>query len=161
MVEDSAVVERGLVTAPAEVWALAVRRAEVIGKLAAADPVGLNAADAAAAELGVSRRQVYELVKRWRAGEGLASDLLPGHSSGGRGGERLPDEVEAVIREVLRTRYGRPFRSEGRSSTRARQTVGGSAELGVSAEVQGSDAVRIRVLHEQLTGTGLTGQPRS
>ena len=44
---------------------------------------------------------------------------------------------------------------------RARQTVGGSAELGVSAEVQGSDAVRIRVLNEQLTGTGLTGQPRS
>lgn len=48
---------------------------------------------------------MYELVKRWRAGEGLALDLLPGHSSGGRGGERLPDEVEAVIREVLRTRY--------------------------------------------------------
>ncbi len=42
---------------------------------------------------------------------------------------------------------------------RARQTVGDSAELGVSAEVQGSDAVRIRVLHEQLTGTGLTDQP--
>ena len=35
----------------------------------------------------------------------------------------------------------------------------GSAELGVSAEVQGSDAVRIRVLHAQLTGTGLTSQP--
>jgi hypothetical protein len=49
----------------------------------------------------------------------------------------------------------------GRSSIRARQTVGGSAELGVSAEVQGNDAVRIRVLNEQLTGTGLTGQPRS
>ena len=67
--------------------------------------MGLEAADAAAARLGVSRRQVYVLVGRWRAGEGLASDLLPGTSSGGRGGGRLPDEVEAVLREVLRTRY--------------------------------------------------------
>ena len=67
--------------------------------------MGLEAADAAAAELGVSRRQVYVLVGRWRAGEGVASDLLPGTSSGGRGGGRLPDEVEAVVREVLRTRY--------------------------------------------------------
>jgi putative transposase len=45
------------------------------------------------------------LIRRWRAGEGLASDLLPGASSGGRGGGRLPDEVEAVVRQVLRTRY--------------------------------------------------------
>lgn len=39
------------------------------------------------------------------AGEGLASDLLPGRSSGGRGGHRPPDDVEAVIQEVLRKRY--------------------------------------------------------
>ena len=68
--------------------------------------VGLEAADAAAASLGVSGRQVYVLVRRWRTGEGLASGLLPGTSAGGgRGGGRLPDEVEAVVREVLRTRY--------------------------------------------------------
>jgi hypothetical protein len=46
-------------------------------------------------------------------------------------------------------------------TTTARHAPLGSAELGVSAGVQGSDAVRIRVLNEQLTGTGLTGQPRS
>jgi len=84
---------------------LAVRRAGVIRELAAQRVVGLEAADAAAARLGVSRRQVYMLVGRWRAGEGVASDLLPGTSGGGRGGGRLPDEVEAVIREVLRSRY--------------------------------------------------------
>src|SRR5216683_2347179 len=105
MADDSAVVERGVLTAPAQAWDLAVRRAEVIGRLAERGTVGLQAADVAAAELGVSRRQVYALVRRWRAGEGLASDLLPGVSSGGRGGERLPDEVETVVREVLRTRY--------------------------------------------------------
>jgi len=50
----------------------------VIGRLAEQDVVGGEAADAAAAELGLPRRQVYALLRRWRAGEGLASDLLPG-----------------------------------------------------------------------------------
>jgi putative transposase len=105
MADDSAVVEHGVRTAAAGAWDLAVRRAEVIGQLAGQPVVGLAAADAAAGRLGVSRRQVYVLVRRWRAAEGLASDLLPGTSSGGRGGERLPDEVEAVMREILRTRW--------------------------------------------------------
>ncbi|MGH3156244.1 MAG: helix-turn-helix domain-containing protein [Streptosporangiaceae bacterium] len=83
------------------VWELAVRRAEVIRPLAEQPQVGLAAADTAAARLGVSRRQVYVLVRRWRAGKGLASDLLPGRSGGGR----LPGEVEAVLREILQTRY--------------------------------------------------------
>jgi putative transposase len=47
---------------------------------------------------------VYVLIGRRRAGEGLGSDLLPATCSGGRGGGRLPDEVEAVVREVLRAR---------------------------------------------------------
>ncbi len=105
MADDLVVAERGVLTASAEAWGLAVGRAEVIRELAARRVVGLEAADAAATRLGVSRRQVYVLVGRWRAGEGLVSDLLPGASSGGRGGARLPDEVEAVLREVLRTRY--------------------------------------------------------
>jgi putative transposase len=105
MADDSAVAERGVLTSDAARWALAVQRAGVIGRLAQRDRVSVAAADEAAAELGVSRRQVYELVKRWRAGAGLTSDLLPGKSSGGRGGERLAGEVEAVVRNVLRTRY--------------------------------------------------------
>lgn len=98
-------VESGVLTAPGPVWDAALRRAEVIGRLAEKSAVGLEAADEAAIELGISRRQVYVLVGRWRAGEGVVSDLLPGHSSGGRGAGRLPDEVEAVVREVLRTRF--------------------------------------------------------
>jgi putative transposase len=39
------------------------------------------------------------------AGFGAVSDLLPGRSSGGRGSGRLPVEVEAIVQEVLRTRY--------------------------------------------------------
>jgi hypothetical protein len=75
---DDVVAERGVLTAPAEAWVLAVRRADVIRELAAQRVVGLDAADTAAARLGVSRRQVYVLVGRWRAGEGVASDLLRG-----------------------------------------------------------------------------------
>ena len=99
------VLERGLLTVSDEVWQLAVRRAEVIGPLAAAPSVGAGAVDAAATQLGVSRRQVYLLLARWRAGEGVVSDLIPGRSSGGRGREKLPDEVETAIREVLRAQY--------------------------------------------------------
>ena len=105
MVDESVVPERGLLSVPDEVWDLAVRRARVIGPLAAADVVGGSAVEAAAAELGLSRRQVYELLRRWRQGQGAVSDLIPGRSSGGRGGERLPDDVEAVIRDVLRREY--------------------------------------------------------
>ncbi|WP_280489656.1 helix-turn-helix domain-containing protein [Nocardia carnea] len=105
MVDDSVVVERGVVAADRDRWQVAVDRAEVIGHLAEMDRISVTSADQAAARLGLKRRQVYELVKRWRAGAGLASDLLPGKSSGGRGGERLPDEVEAIVRTVLRARY--------------------------------------------------------
>ena len=111
-VEGDRVVERGLLSVPDEVWAVAVRRAEVIGPLAAAGAVGAAAADAAAEELGLSRRQVYTLLGRWRAGEGVVSDLVPGASSGGRGGRRLPEVVEAVIQEVL----GRSYLSRQRRS---------------------------------------------
>ena len=46
-------------------------RASVVRELAAQRVVSLGDADAAAARLGVSRRQVYVLVGRWR----LARDL--------------------------------------------------------------------------------------
>ena len=103
--EPGAVCERGLLSVSEQVWARTVRRAEVIGRLAESTVVRHDAADAAAAALGVSRRQVYALLGRWRAGEGVVTDLLPRRSSGGRGREQLLTEVEAVIREVLRARY--------------------------------------------------------
>ncbi|MGN2642438.1 Mu transposase C-terminal domain-containing protein [Nocardia takedensis] len=105
MVGDSSVADRGVLTADEARWQVAVARAEVIGRLARHDRVSVAAADEAAAELGVTQRQVYALVRRWRAGDQVASDLLPRRSSGGRGGERLPEEVEAIVRNVLRARY--------------------------------------------------------
>lgn len=99
------VAELGVLTASAEEWSVAVRRAEVIGRLAREPQVRIAEADEAAAELGISRRQVYGLLKRWRAGSGLASDLLARRSSGGRGRGRIPEEVEALLAEVIRSRY--------------------------------------------------------
>ncbi|WP_068326486.1 Mu transposase C-terminal domain-containing protein [Janibacter terrae] len=105
-VDEGQVAERGLLTVSDEVWALAVRRAEVIGPLAEAGTAGGSvAAEVAAERLGISRRQVYVLLRRWREGRGVVSDLIPGRSSGGRGGQRLPSAVEVVVREVLRKHY--------------------------------------------------------
>jgi putative transposase len=105
-VDDGPVLaERGVLAVADEVWNLAVRRAAVIRPLAEGGVVGHAAADAAAVELGVSRRQVYLMVRRWRAGDGVVSDLVPGRSSGGRGRGHLPDAVETVVRELLRTRF--------------------------------------------------------
>jgi putative transposase len=51
------VAELGVLTASAQEWSVAVRRAEVIGLLAREQRVRVAAADEAAAELGISRRQ--------------------------------------------------------------------------------------------------------
>jgi putative transposase len=102
---EGSIAERGVLTASDEAWTAAARAAEAIGPLAARSTVGLAEADDVAGRLGISRRQVYVLVGRWRAGEGVVSDLLPSCPGGGRGGGRLSAQVEAIIGEVLRTRY--------------------------------------------------------
>lgn len=103
--DQDEVSERGVLTAPDELWETAVRQAAVISRLATLEAAGVTAVDTAADELGLSRRQVYVLLGRWRVGGGVVSDLLPGRSSGGRGGSRLPDDVEAIVRQVLQARY--------------------------------------------------------
>ena len=102
--DEGPIVERGVLSLSAAAWEEARRRAAVIGPLAAGT-VSHRAADAAGEQLGLSRRQVYALVKSWRQGSGLVTDLAVARSDGGRGGGRLPEAVEAVIGEVLRKRY--------------------------------------------------------
>lgn len=105
--------ERGVLTLSESVWAKAKRRAEVIGPLAQLEIVGQVAAKEAAAQLGVSSRQVYELIRRYRAGTGLVTDLAPGKSGGGRGKARIPAEVEGIVANVIETLYlSRQRRSE-------------------------------------------------
>jgi putative transposase len=99
------ITERGVATLPSEAWEQARRRTEIIGPLAALEVVGHQAADAAAQALGLSRRQVYVLIRRARQGTGLVTDLAPGRSGGGKGKGRLPEPVERIIRELLQKRF--------------------------------------------------------
>ena len=99
------ITEYGVATLSEQAWERARRRAEIIGPLALAETVGHDTADAAAQALGLSRRQVYVLIRRARQGAGLVTDLVPGQSSGGKGKGRLPESVERIIRELLHKRF--------------------------------------------------------
>src|SRR3546814_13005307 len=91
--DTSLIAEQGVATLPDAAWAQARQRAEIIGPLAALDVVGHEAADAAAHALGLSRRQVYVLIRRARQGAGLVTDLARSRSGGGKGKGRLPESV--------------------------------------------------------------------
>ncbi len=99
------IAERGVATLSEQAWERARCRAEIIGPLAQSETVGHEAADAAAQALGLSRRQVYVLIRRARQGSGLVTDLALGQSSGGKGKGRLPESVERIIRELLQKRF--------------------------------------------------------
>ena len=103
--DTSPIAEQGVATLPDEAWAQALRRTEIIGPLAALEVVGHEAADAAAQALGLSRRQVYVLIRRARQGAGLVTDLARGRSGGGKGKGRLSEPVECIIRELLQKRF--------------------------------------------------------
>ena len=97
------IIEHGLLAMSETEWDLAVRTAALIGPLARRDVVGRRAAADAAAQLGVSLRQVYVLIERFRRGSGNVTDLLPGQSDGGRDTGRLAEPVEDVVQELIRT----------------------------------------------------------
>lgn len=97
--------DHGTLTMPAAQWERTKKISAVITPLADQARVGLAAVDEAASSLGISRRQVYVLLKRHREGTGLLSDLAPGHSSGGRGTWRLSDEVEGIIRDIVKKQF--------------------------------------------------------
>ncbi len=69
--------EQGVATLPDEAWERARRRAEIISPLAQSETVGHEAADMAAQALGLSRRQVYVLIRRARQGSGLRRIWCP------------------------------------------------------------------------------------
>ena len=153
--EDASIAEHGVLTAPDAAWDAAVRAAGVIGPLAARDKVGLAEADAAAVSLGVSRRQVYVLIRRWRSGDGVASDLLPGRSNGGRGRGRLSEDVEAIVTEVLRTRY--LTRQRRSAATVYREIVRRCRMLGLPPPSQGAVTRRIARLEPVSTRSARQG----
>ncbi|AOT04294.1 DDE-type integrase/transposase/recombinase [Arthrobacter sp. U41] len=103
--ESTHIREPGTLTMPDALWDRTKSISAVITPLAAHAVVGRAAVDAAALALGISRRQVYVLIKRHRDGSGLLTDLAPGRSSGGKGTARLLDEVEDLVREIVRKQF--------------------------------------------------------
>jgi putative transposase len=97
--------EHGLVTLSKDAWALAKRRAAVIGPIADQESVSSTDARKAAARVGISTRLVYELIARYRAGQRVLTDLAPRTSSGGKGKLRLEPRVEKIIADVIETFY--------------------------------------------------------
>lgn len=63
---DSRIPATGHLTLPDAAWEQARLRTRLISELAERDPVGLDAADRAAVELGISRRRVYVLLQHQR-----------------------------------------------------------------------------------------------
>ncbi len=114
MASDQPIIpEHGVLTLSGQAWAEAQRRARVIAPLAAMPAVDRQTADEAAAQLGLSRRQVYNLLHWYRRGDGLVTDLALRRSHGGKGRGRLDPAVEAILRETLQDFYlARPKRSE-------------------------------------------------
>lgn len=103
--ESTHIREPGTLTMPDALWDRTKSISAVITPLATRAVVGRAAVDAAALALGISRRQVYVLIKRHRDGSGLLTDLAPGRSSGGKGTARLLDEVEDLVREIVRKQF--------------------------------------------------------
>lgn len=88
-----------------EGWQLAVHRHRVISELSLKQPASRVLVAEAADQLGVSPRQIYLLLERYRKGTGLVTDLISHRSNGGKGRSRLPEPVEQIIRETIRKRY--------------------------------------------------------
>ncbi len=74
--------EPGPLTIPDVLWERTKLISAVIALLANRAIFGRAAVDAAASSLGVSQRQVYVLINRYRDGSGLLTALAPGRPSG-------------------------------------------------------------------------------
>lgn len=137
-------------------WEQARSRAAVIGSLAAQGTIRLADADRAAAELGVSRRQVYVLLGRYRAGSGLVTDLVVRRSTGGKGGNRLPEPVEAIIRELIRSRF--LTRQKWSVAVLHREIARACAARGLKSPTRNTVAQRISMLNPVEVGRRREGE---
>lgn len=90
---------------PESEWNKAKHRNEVIAPLAELNVLGKQAAKDAATLLGVTTRQVYRLIKCYRMGKRLVTDIACKTSCGGKGKSRLSPEVEVIISNVIETLY--------------------------------------------------------
>lgn len=141
---------QGQLTMSDAAWKQARSRAAVIGALAAQNKIRLDDADKAAAELGISRRQVYVLLGKYRQGSGLVTDLIVRRSSGGKGGHRLPEPVEEIIRDFIRRRF--LTRQKRSVAALHREIAGACAARGLKAPTRNTVSRRISLLNPVVVG---------
>lgn len=103
--EPSLIPEHGVLGLSDAAWAEAKRRAPVIGPLAEQPEVPAYLARQAGADLGLTERTVYSLIRRYRQSGGLLSALAPKPPSGGKGKGRLPHKAETIIAEAIRDEF--------------------------------------------------------
>ncbi len=103
--KEETLVEQGLLSSSNKEWECARLRTEVISDLAQQKAVPWSLADIAAKKLNISRRQVYTLITRYRQGKGLVTDMLVKKSHGGKGKSRLPEAIDQIIQDVLKSHY--------------------------------------------------------
>ncbi|MHB1947570.1 MAG: Mu transposase C-terminal domain-containing protein [Gammaproteobacteria bacterium] len=82
-------------------WELAKKREQVIRPLVLVEKCTTKQARAAAAELGLSTRQIYNLIQSYRASGEKFVSLLKGKSSGGKGKGRLQKKQEIIIQATI------------------------------------------------------------
>lgn len=87
-------------------WAEAVRRERTIRPLAAARRSDPAAVTAAARDLGLSRSQIYRLVRAYRE-KPVAQSLVPEKPGPRRGACLLRSDVEEIIQKAIDTTYKR------------------------------------------------------
>jgi putative transposase len=86
-------------------WNEAHRRAAVLRPLLELKPCPREKAREAAAELGLSDRQVYRLILRLRESGDELTTLLPGGSDGGQGKPRLTAPRENLLHRLIAETY--------------------------------------------------------
>lgn len=97
--------DSGILNLSESEWENARKRFEIIRSLSELPSATRQAAGDAAITLGVSRRQVYEFLKRFRNGNDLLTDFAPKKSNGGRGKSRISEQAEAIISNVVQDFY--------------------------------------------------------
>jgi putative transposase len=89
-------------------WTEARRRADLLRPLAELAHCPRDRAREAAADLGLSERQVYTCLRRLREADGALTALLVGGSGGGRGRRRLAGAREDLMRCLMEELYLTP-----------------------------------------------------
>lgn len=95
-------VETSLITD--EEWEKAKKR-EIVIKSLAINCCSREEAKSAGEKLGLSSRQIYKLINRYRKGGCQLKSLIPSKKSGGKDKSRLPNDVEAIIQSVIKDKY--------------------------------------------------------